>query len=199
MPIMTANERTVHQIAELMVGLILKELDVLTISQMRYFEAIVDLFNDEITIGVIFWLKICYEFNWRLIYAKQVVGHRNKHLKQTIQLIYTEIESNANQKCLTSEEISYFYSVVECICVQLLAINIAEESTEENEFLAEMRTKCLLKMSELKFDPLFTQLSTFNVLSQELTYFVLNVNQTDCLCVETIDKKVFNCLYFKTF
>ena len=190
LPLITGDQRSVQQINELMFGLILKELDLLAFSQMQYFESVLDLFNDEITIGFNFWLKICHQFNWRLIYAKQVVRHKNKHLKQLIELFVEEIEKNEKENQFTAEEISYFYSMVDCICVQLLADNIIAKSSADNHFLTDIRSKITSKLCQQNYDPFIRQLATFNVLTQELINFSLELIQSDCLCDDIIESQV---------
>ncbi|XP_054163081.1 uncharacterized protein LOC128960936 [Oppia nitens] len=176
-PIITNDDSSVQQINELLFALILKELDLLTVSQMRYFETVLDLFNDEISFGVLFWLKLCSQFNWRLVYTDLISQH--KHSKELIHVLVDEIEANASQECLTEDDIQYYYSLIDCICVHSMTTNIIDGKLTLNErtnnFYIDIQKTCQERSLKRKRDICVQQLATFNVMTQELIGFGLNL------------------------
>ncbi len=118
MPLITNennNYWAVIHLNECLFGLILKELDLLTSYETQYFESILDLFNDKISFGLIFYSKLCFQFNWRLVYV-QLIG-QHFHRNDFIESLFNEINNyyETNDKLLTNEQIFYFYSLIESL------------------------------------------------------------------------------------
>ncbi|CAG2175997.1 unnamed protein product, partial [Oppiella nova] len=189
-PKITADDRTLHQINELLFALVLKECDLLTAQQMQYFEAVIDVFNDELTFGVLFWLKICSQFNWRLIYAKLIADH--KHCKRVLEVLCEELSSEDVYRCMSGQEVDYLYSLVDCVCVHAIAHNIVNDKSHKNVYFVDVMKRFddrVVYGSDYR--PLMRQLATFNVLTQELISFGFALmSSDDHKCQEMIRNKV---------
>ena len=183
-PIITGDRQSVRQINELMFALVLKELDLLTSSETLYYESVLDLFNDTITIGVLFWLKICHHFDWRLNYSK-IIGEHQK-AKKVVKTMLKEIDRYSTDNRFTSQEISYFYSVVDATCVFALAKIAIEEDNQKESFFSETRTICLDKLNQFNFQPFVRNLYEYNIIIGQTITFALRLSKEECIWDEDI-------------
>jgi hypothetical protein len=192
MPLITNennNYWAVIHLNECLFGLILKELDLLTSYETQYFESILDLFNDKISFGLILYSKLCFQFNWRLVYV-QLIG-QHFHRNGFIESLFNEINNfyETNDKLLTNEEIYYFYSLIESLCLKVMVNNIINSKPNDKE-LIHIFGKCKQKLRQLSGDRFVRRLAVYNVVTQELIEFIFNLITSDYICDET-DKQVF--------
>jgi hypothetical protein len=147
-----SNYWAVIHLNECLFGLILKELDLLTY-ETQYFESILDLFNDKISFVLILYSKLCFQLNWRLVYV-QLIG-QHFHRSGFIVSLFNEINIyyETNDKLLTNEQIYYFYSLIESLCLKVMVNNITNAKPNDQE-LVHIFGKCKEKLRQLSGDQL---------------------------------------------
>jgi hypothetical protein len=193
MPLITNennNYWAVIHLNECLFGLILKELDLLTSYETQYFESILDLFNDKISFGLILNSKLCFQMNWRFVYV-QLIG-QHFHRNGFIESLFNEINNyyETNDKLLTNEQICYFYSLIESVCLKSMVNNIINAKPNDHE-LVHIFDKCKQKLRQLSGDQFVRRLAVYNVVTQELIEFIFNLITSDYICNEKTDKQVF--------
>lgn len=192
MPIITGDPNKVKQINQLMFALVLKELDLLTISETLYYESVLDLFNDSVTFGLMFWLKICHQFNWRQTYAKMISQHKRR--KEIVVTLLKEIEKSSEDCSYTTEAICYFYSVVDAICVYALsemAVEVSAQEDQSESFFHQTRAKCWEKQKQLEFNPFVRNIYEFNIVVEQTIYLALRLANEECIWDEDIFEQVY--------
>ncbi|CAG2121393.1 unnamed protein product, partial [Medioppia subpectinata] len=177
-PLITADDSARHQITELLFAFVLKETDLLTDAEALYYESVLDLFNDEIAFGVMFWLKMCSHFNWRRHYVKLVARHQR--CRELLDVLCRELTAHESAHCLTADELQYFYSVVDSVCVQTIASNVLNGKSGDNRYFIDLQKTVEQNVVNRKdYKPLMRQLPTFIVLIEELIGFAFTLIPSD--------------------